>query len=67
MATLTFNYDEARAALLLARAVYMVPELMEVIELYQKGGLNNRQIVTRIANVIREIETNGKFTEGKLQ
>lgn len=67
MGTLTFNLDEARATLILARAVYMVPELMEVIEIYRDGGLNNRQIVIRIADKIREVEMNEQLTKGKIQ
>lgn len=65
MGMLQFNLYEALASYQLGKAISIVPALREVIEDYRTAGLNDREIVQRIADVINQIDAERAAQEGK--
>lgn len=65
MGMLQFNLYEGLASYQLGEAISIVPALREVIEDYRKAGLNDREIVQRIADVINQIDAERAAQEGK--
>lgn len=56
MTTLRFNLHEGLASYQLGKAIRIVPALRAIIEDYRNAGLNDREIVRCIAQVINMIE-----------
>ena len=65
MAILQFNLHEGLASYQLGRAISVAPALREIIEDYREAGLNDREIVQRIAKVINQIDAERAAEKGE--
>lgn len=65
MAILQFNLHEGLASYQLGRAISVAPALREIIEDYREAGLNDREIVQRIADAINQIDAERAAQKGE--
>lgn len=65
MAILQFNLNEGLASYQLGKAISIAPALLEVVQEFREAGLNDREIVQRIAKVINQIDAERATQKGE--